>query len=137
ERYGVTVFYTAPTAIRAFMRWGTEWPAKHNLGTLRLLGSVGEPINPEAWMWYHANIGGGRCPIVDTWWQTETGAHMVTPLPGVTTTKPGSASRSRSSTTTANPSRRAAATSPSPSPGRRCSAASGATRSATSTPTGA
>ena len=91
ERHGVTVFYTAPTAIRAFMKWGTEWPAKHNLNTLRLLGSVGEPINPEAWVWYHLHIGGSRCPIVDTWWQTETGAIMITPLPGITRTKPGSA----------------------------------------------
>ncbi len=91
ERYGVTVFYTAPTAIRAFMKWGTEHPAGHDLSTLRLLGSVGEPINPEAWMWYRSNIGGDRCPIVDTWWQTETGGIMITPLPGVTTTKPGSA----------------------------------------------
>ena len=93
ERYGVTIFYTAPTAIRAFMRWGTEWPAKRDLGTLRLLGSVGEPINPEAWMWYQEHIGRGRCPIVDTWWQTETGAIMITPLPGITSTKPGSAAR--------------------------------------------
>ena len=93
ERYGVTIFYTAPTAIRAFMNWGTEWPAKHDLSSLRLLGSVGEPINPEAWMWYHRNIGRERCPIVDTWWQTETGAIMITPLPGVTSTKPGSATR--------------------------------------------
>jgi acetyl-CoA synthetase len=91
ERYGVTVFYTAPTAIRAFMKWGTGHPHAHDLSTLRLLGSVGEPINPEAWMWYHEHIGGGRCPIVDTWWQTETGGIMITPLPGVTTTKPGSA----------------------------------------------
>jgi acetyl-CoA synthetase len=91
ERYGVTVFYTAPTAIRAFMKWGTEFPAKYDLSRLRLLGSVGEPINPEAWMWYHEHIGRGRCPIVDTWWQTETGAIMITPLPGVTPTKPGSA----------------------------------------------
>ena len=91
ERYGVTVFYTAPTAIRAFMKWGTEHPRAHDLSTLRLLGSVGEPINPEAWMWYHAHVGGGRCPIVDTWWQTETGGIMITPLPGITTTKPGSA----------------------------------------------
>ena len=91
ERYGVTVFYTAPTAIRAFMKWGTEWPAKHDLSSLRLLGSVGEPINPEAWIWYHLHIGGSRCPIVDTWWQTETGAIMITPLPGITPTKPGSA----------------------------------------------
>ena len=90
-RYGVTVLYTAPTAIRAFMKWGTEHPAKHDLSSLRLLGSVGEPINPEAWMWYREHIGGGRCPIVDTWWQTETGGIMITPLPGVTTTKPGSA----------------------------------------------
>ena len=91
EKYGVTVFYTAPTAIRAFMRWGTEWPARSNMSTLRLLGSVGEPINPEAWMWYHEYIGGSRCPIVDTWWQTETGGIMITPLPGLTATKPGSA----------------------------------------------
>ena len=90
-KHGVTVFYTAPTAIRAFMKWGTELPARHNLSKLRLLGSVGEPINPEAWMWYQEHIGGGRCPIVDTWWQTETGGIMITPLPGVTATKPGSA----------------------------------------------
>jgi acetyl-CoA synthetase len=89
-RYGVTVLYTAPTAIRSFMKCGTEHPARHNLSSLRLLGSVGEPINPEAWIWYHTHIGGGRCPIVDTWWQTETGGIMITPLPGVTTTKPGS-----------------------------------------------
>jgi acetyl-CoA synthetase len=92
ERYGVTVFYTAPTAIRAFMKWGDEWPAKHDLSRLRLLGSVGEPINPEAWMWYRDVIGKGRCPIVDTWWQTETGQILITPLPGITGTKPGSAS---------------------------------------------
>jgi acetyl-CoA synthetase len=91
ERYGVTVFYTAPTAIRSFMRWGPEWPAKSDLSRLRLLGTVGEPINPEAWIWYHEVIGGGRCPIVDTWWQTETGAIMITPLPGITETKPGTA----------------------------------------------
>jgi acetyl-CoA synthetase len=91
ERYGVTILYTAPTAIRAFMKWGTVHPAKHDMSTLRLLGSVGEPINPEAWIWYRDHIGGGRCPIVDTWWQTETGGIMITPLPGVTTTKPGSA----------------------------------------------
>jgi acetyl-CoA synthetase len=90
-RYGVTVFYTAPTAIRAFMKWGEALPAKHDLSTLRLLGTVGEPINPEAWIWYQSHIGQGRCPIVDTWWQTETGAIMITPLPGLTTTKPGSA----------------------------------------------
>ena len=93
ERYGVTVFYTAPTAIRAFMRWGTEWPEKHDRSSLRLLGSVGEPINPEAWVWYYRFIGGERCPVVDTWWQTETGAIMITPLPGVTTLKPGSATK--------------------------------------------
>ncbi len=91
EKYGVSVFYTAPTAIRAFMKWGDDWPAKHDLSKLRLLGTVGEPINPEAWIWYQGHIGGGRCPIVDTWWQTETGAIMITPLPGVTETRPGSA----------------------------------------------
>ncbi len=93
ERFGVTVFYTAPTAIRAFMKWGTSWPDRHDLSRLRLLGTVGEPINPEAWVWYHTHVGGGRCPIVDTWWQTETGQILITPLPGVTTTKPGSATR--------------------------------------------
>ena len=93
EKYGITIMYTAPTAIRAFMKWGTEWPAKHDLSTLRLLGSVGEPINPEAWLWYNTHIGGGKCPIVDTWWQTETGAIMITPLPGISATKPASASR--------------------------------------------
>jgi acetyl-CoA synthetase len=93
ERYGVTIFYTAPTAIRAFMKWGPDYPAAHDLSSLRLLGTVGEPINPEAWIWYHKHIGGERCPIVDTWWQTETGAIMITPLPGVTDTVPGSATR--------------------------------------------
>jgi len=93
ERYGVTILYTAPTAIRAFMKWGTEWPARRDLSSLRLLGSVGEPINPEAWMWYHEHIGRGRCPIVDTWWQTETGHILITPLPGITTTMPGSATQ--------------------------------------------
>jgi acetyl-CoA synthetase len=91
ERYGVTIFYTAPTAIRACMKWGVEHPRAHDLSSLRLLGTVGEPINPRAWLWYHEHVGGGRCPIVDTWWQTETGAIMITPLPGLTTTKPGSA----------------------------------------------
>jgi acetyl-CoA synthetase len=91
EKYGITVLYTAPTAIRAFMKWGPEWPQKHDLSSLRLLGSVGEPINPEAWMWYHEHIGSKRCPIVDTWWQTETGGILITPLPGATPTKPGSA----------------------------------------------
>jgi acetyl-CoA synthetase len=93
ERHGVTVFYTAPTAIRAFMRWGNDWPERRDLSSLRLLGSVGEPINPEAWMWYHEHIGAKRCPIVDTWWQTETGMIMITPLPGIVATKPGSATR--------------------------------------------
>lgn len=91
EKYGVTILYTAPTAIRAFMKWGVEWPKKHDLSSLRLLGTVGEPINPEAWIWYHEHIGGKRCPIVDTWWQTETGNIMITPLPGAIPTKPGSA----------------------------------------------
>ena len=90
EKYGVTILYTAPTAIRAFMKWGVEWPGKHDLSSLRLLGTVGEPINPEAWIWYQEVIGGKRCPIVDTWWQTETGGIMITPLPGATPTKPGS-----------------------------------------------
>ncbi len=93
ERYGVTILYTAPTAIRTYMKWGTEHPESHDLSKLRLLGSVGEPINPEAWIWYHTYIGGGRCPIVDTWWQTETGGIMISPLPGITTLKPGSATR--------------------------------------------
>lgn len=90
-RHKVNVFYTAPTAIRAFIKWGEQWPLKHDLSSLRLLGTVGEPINPEAWMWYHKIIGKGKCPIVDTWWQTETGAIMITPLPGATPTKPGTA----------------------------------------------
>jgi acetyl-CoA synthetase len=93
ERYGVTILYTAPTAIRACMKWGTEYPERHDLTSLRLLGSVGEPINPKAWLWYHKVIGGERCPIVDTWWQTETGQIMISPLPGITATKPGSATR--------------------------------------------
>jgi acetyl-CoA synthetase len=91
ERYGVTILYTAPTAIRSFMKWGTEYPEKHDLSSLRLLGTVGEPINPEAWVWYWQHIGGGRCPVVDTWWQTETGSILISPLPGATTLKPGSA----------------------------------------------
>jgi acetyl-CoA synthetase len=91
ERFGVTILYTAPTAIRAFMKWGAQWPKKHDLSRLRLLGSVGEPINPEAWMWYREHIGGNRCPIVDTWWQTETGSIVISPLPGITATIPGSA----------------------------------------------
>jgi acetyl-CoA synthetase len=93
ERYGVTIFYTAPTAIRACMKWGPEYPEKHDLSSLRLLGTVGEPINPKAWLWYHKVIGGERCPIVDTWWQTETGHIMISPLPGITETKPGSATQ--------------------------------------------
>lgn len=93
EKYGVTIFYTAPTSIRTFMKWGPEYAQQRNLESLRLLGTVGEPINPEAWMWYHEHIGHGRCPIVDTWWQTETGSAMIAPLPGLTTTKPGSATK--------------------------------------------
>jgi acetyl-CoA synthetase len=92
-KYGVNIFYTAPTAIRTFMRWGQEWPARYDLSSLRLIGTVGEPINPEAWVWYHEHIGHERCPIVDTWWQTETGMILITPLPGLTATKPGSATR--------------------------------------------
>jgi acetyl-CoA synthetase len=91
ERYKATILYAAPTAIRTFIKWGADIPAKFDLSSLRLLGSVGEPINPKAWLWYHKVIGGERCPIVDTWWQTETGAIMITPLPGITATKPGSA----------------------------------------------
>jgi len=93
ERYGVTILYCAPTAIRACIKWGAQWPNEHDLSSLRLLGSVGEPINPKAWLWYHKVIGGERCPIVDTWWQTETGAIMISPLPGITSTKPGSATQ--------------------------------------------
>jgi acetyl-CoA synthetase len=93
EKYRVSIFYTAPTAIRAFIKWGDQWPAKHDLSSLRVLGTVGEPINPEAWIWYHEKIGGKRCPIVDTWWQTETGMIMIAPLPGAIPTKPGSATR--------------------------------------------
>jgi len=91
EKYKITICYTAPTAIRTFMKWGPEYPKRHDLSSLRLLGSVGEPINPEAWMWYREHIGGGRCPVVDTWWQTETGMILISPLPGITPTKPGSA----------------------------------------------
>ncbi|MDQ0189336.1 acetate--CoA ligase [Alicyclobacillus cycloheptanicus] len=93
EKYGVTIFYTAPTSIRTFMKWGPQYVEKHNLSTLRLLGTVGEPINPEAWMWFHVHVGKEQCPIVDTWWQTETGCAMIAPLPGITETKPGSATR--------------------------------------------
>jgi acetyl-CoA synthetase len=91
EKHKVTILYTAPTAIRSFMRWGDEYPKRHDMRSLRLLGTVGEPINPEAWVWYQQTIGGGRCPVVDTWWQTETGMILISPLPGLTTTKPGSA----------------------------------------------
>src|SRR5262249_9067245 len=91
EKWGVTILNTAPTAIRAFMQWGDDLIDKYKMPSLRLLGSVGEPINPEAWMWYHEHVGKKRCPIVDTWWQTETGAHMITPMPALTATKPGSA----------------------------------------------
>jgi len=93
EKYQVSIFYTAPTAIRAFIKWGNQWPEKYDLSSLRLLGTVGEPINPEAWMWYHEVIGQERCPIIDTWWQTETGGIMISPLPGITATKPGSCAR--------------------------------------------
>lgn len=93
EKFGVTIFYTAPTAIRSFMKWGDQWPARRDLSTLRLLGTVGEPINPEAWLWYHKNIGKEKCPIVDTWWQTETGMILISPIPGVIPCKPGSATR--------------------------------------------
>ena len=143
-KYGVTILYTAPTAIRTFMKWGEQIPAEHDLTSLRVLGSVGEPINPEAWIWYRRVIGGDRTPIVDTWWQTETGAIMISPLPGVTDDQArlgaGAAARHRRR----RPGRRgaarcrtaAAATSSSPSRGRRCCAASGATRSATRRRTG-
>ncbi len=93
DDHKVSIFYTAPTAIRSFIKWGADWVRKHSLASLRLLGTVGEPINPEAWMWYHREIGQERCPIVDTWWQTETGAHMIAPVPGAVPTKPGSATK--------------------------------------------
>jgi acetyl-CoA synthetase len=93
EKYGVSIFYTAPTAIRTFIKWGDSWVKKHDLSSLRLLGTVGEPINPEAWIWYRRTVGGDRCPIVDTWWQTETGGIMIAPVPGAIATKPGSATR--------------------------------------------
>ena len=141
EKHGITICYTAPTAIRTFMRWGDQYPGRCDLSSLRLLGTVGEPINPEAWVWYWKVIGGGRCPVVDTWWQTETGQILITPLPGLTTLKPGSAtspsraSWPRSSTTRASPPR--PATSCSRSRGPACSAASTATRSASRRSTGA
>ena len=136
EKYKVTIFYTAPTAIRTFMKWGDDLPAAHDLSSLRLIGTVGEPINPEAWVWYYGVIGGERCPVVDTWWQTETGAIMISALPGATTLKPGSATfplpghrgehrRRRRASRSGSP---AAATSCCRGRGRRCCAASGATR---------
>ena len=144
EKYKVTTLYTAPTAIRTFMKWGTQYSDAHDLSSLRLLGSVGEPINPEAWVWYWKNIGGGRCPVVDTWWQTETGAIMISPLPGATVAKPGSATfplpghrrghRERRGRAGADPRRwlpRAH-----PARGRRCCAGSGATRSGSARRTG-
>ena len=145
ERHKITICYTAPTAIRAFIKWGDQWPGKHDLSSLRLLGTVGEPINPEAWMWFHEKIGGGRCPIADTWWQTETGGHMITPLPGVTPTKPGTATRPFFGVDAAivddagnevGP-RTWAASWSSAGPGRPCFARSGATRTAMSRRTGA
>ncbi len=119
ERYKVSILYTAPTTIRTMIRWGPEYPEKHDLSSLRLLGTVGEPINPEAWMWYHTVIGRERCPIVDTWWQTETGMIMITPLPGITTTRPDRRrSRSRgwvpTSSTTRDAACRSAAAATSP-----------------------
>ena len=145
EDYKVSILYCAPTAIRAFMKQGEAWPAKHDLSSLRVLGSVGEPINPEAWLWYREHIGGNTAPVVDTWWQTETGQIMITPLPGVTTTKPGSATFPFPGIDAGRGRRRrrrrcrsvAAATSSSSDPGRRCCAASTATRIATGRPTGA
>ena len=141
--YGVTILYTAPTAIRAFMKWGTEHPDRHDLSTLRLLGSVGEPINPEAWIWYSRHIGRERCPIMDTWWQTETGGIMITPLPSLVFTKPGSAtfripgSRPSWWTARANGSSWAVASSRSPTRGRACCARSSVTTTAIVRSTGA
>ena len=145
EKYKVTIFYTAPTAIRTFMKWGDTEPASRDLSSLRLLGTVGEPINPEAWVWYWQEIGGGRCPVVDTWWQTETGAIMISALPGATILKPGSATFPLPGIGAdivddaghAGRHPRVAATSCSSGRGRRCCAASGATPSATARPTGA
>ena len=143
QKYGVTLLYTAPTAIRTFMKWGDDIPAQFDLSSLRLLGSVGEPINPEAWIWYREHIGGGRTPVVDTWWQTETGGLMISPLPGVTACKPGSAMRPlpasarKSSTTGLSPYPMGlGAISCSRSRGRGCCAGFGATRSDSKTRTG-
>jgi acetyl-CoA synthetase len=130
ERHKVNIFYTAPTAIRTFIKWGNEWPKKHDMSSLRLLGTVGEPINPEAWMWYREVIGGNRCPIVDTWWQTETGHIMIAPIPGAIATKPGSATRPfpgvvpKSSTMDGKPVPLGSADSRDQSPGRACCAPS-------------
>ncbi len=142
ERYKATILYTAPTAIRACMKWGVEYPGKHDLSSLRLLGSVGEPINPKAWLWYYEVIGGERCPIVDTWWQTETGHIMISPLPGVTETKPGSATKPLPGISTppswtrrATRSRANRASWSSAGPGRECSAPSTRRRSASRRPT--
>ena len=145
EKHRISILYTAPTAIRTFIKWGDEWIDKHDLSSLRLLGSVGEGINPEAWMWYHEKIGGGRCPIVDTWWQTETGGIMMSPLPGATPTKPGSctlplpgvfpADRGRGPPPGGDRQRRLAGDCA--SPGRACCGASGATPNDTSSSTGA
>ncbi|MEK7387135.1 MAG: AMP-binding protein [candidate division NC10 bacterium] len=140
EKYGITICYTAPTAIRTFMKWGEAYPKRCDLSSLRLLGTVGEPINPEAWVWYWKVIGGGRCPVVDTWWQTETGQILITPLPGITTLKPGSATRSFPGVDATCSTRRGTPPSPatwsSGSPIRRCCAGSGVTRTATSSSTG-
>ena len=145
EEFGVTILYTAPTTIRTLMKWGEDLPASHDLSSLRLLGSVGEPINPEAWMWYREHVGRDRCPIVDTWWQTETGAILISPLPGITSTKPGAAMRPlpgrqrrrRRQRGAVRRKRRRRVPGADSSHGRGCSAASGATRSATARPTGA
>ena len=141
-RYGVTIFYTAPTAIRACIKWGAEYPERHDLSSLRLLGTVGEPINPKAWLWYHKVIGGERCPIVDTWWQTETGGIMITTLPGILPTKPGSAGKPLPGIKAAvvdenarTPAPRRAS-SPSSGRGRACCARSTRRTTASSRPTG-
>ena len=141
EKYRATIFYTAPTAIRAFMKWGDQWPERHDLSSLRLLGTVGEPINPEAWMWFHTKIGAEKCPIVDTWWQTETGGHMLTPMP--VPRRPSPVVRACRSLASSQPSlpkrerRWKPASSRSRSRGRACCAVSTATRNASKTPTGA
>ena len=143
-KYGVSILYTAPTAIRTFMRWGESYPDRHDMSSLRLMGTVGEPINPEAWVWYWQHIGGGRCPVVDTWWQTETGSIMIAPIPGLTTLKPGSATKpfpgieAEILDADGNPCRprRVAGTWWSNGRGRRCCARSTATQSGSRIPTG-